>query len=76
MVEEGDMIDIDIAGRRIHLDVADELLAERRSKMESSENPWTPANRQRQVSLALRVYAAMARSADKGATRDVTRIET
>ena len=76
LVEEGDMIDIDIVARRIHLDVADELLAERRSKMESSENPWTPANRQRQVSLALRVYAAMARSADKGATRDVTRIET
>ena len=36
---------------------------------------WKPANRQRQVSAALRAYAAMTTSADKGAVRDVTLIE-
>ncbi|MCB0977950.1 MAG: dihydroxy-acid dehydratase, partial [Acidimicrobiales bacterium] len=74
LVEDGDMVEIDVHGRRIHLDVADEVIAERRSKMGSRENPWQPVERNRPVSQALRAYAAMARSADKGASRDITRI--
>ena len=38
--------------------------------MEASEHPWTP-NRNRVVSKALRAYAKMATSADKGAVRQV-----
>jgi len=72
LVEEGDMIDIDVVARRIHLDVADELLAERRSKMESSENPWTPANRQRQGKLALPGYPAPAPPAAPIALREAS----
>jgi dihydroxy-acid dehydratase len=74
LVEEGDRIVIDVHGRRIHLDVSDEVLAERRAKMESSERPWQPVDRQRPVSQALRAYAALATSADKGAVRDVSRL--
>ena len=74
LVEDGDIINIDVHGRSIHLDVSDEVLAERRAKMESSENPWQPGPRDRPVSQALRAYAAMATSADKGATRDVSRL--
>ena len=36
---------------------------------------WRPITRQRQVSAALRAYAAMTTSADKGAVRDVTQVE-
>ena len=51
--------------RRLHLAVDDDVLAERRAKMESSENPWQPVDRDRPVSQALRAYAALAQSADK-----------
>ena len=71
LVEDGDMIEIDIHGRRLHLDVPDEVLAERRSKMDASENPWQPKDRQRSVSKALRAYARMASSASTGAVRDL-----
>ena len=74
LVEEGDMIDIDVHGRRLHLDVPDDVLSERRAKMESSENPWQPVDRERPVSQALRAYAALALSADKGAVRDLSRL--
>lgn len=39
--------------------------------MEASERPWTPVTRQRTVTKALRAYAKMATSADKGAVRRV-----
>jgi dihydroxy-acid dehydratase len=55
--------------------VPEEVLAERRAKMESSETPWQPVDRQRPVSQALRAYAAMAQSADKGAVRDLSRLD-
>jgi dihydroxy-acid dehydratase len=51
--------------------VADEVLAERRAKMDASERPWQPKDRDRQVSKALRAYAALAASADLGAVRRV-----
>jgi dihydroxy-acid dehydratase len=71
LVENGDRILIDVRERTLALLVDDEVLAERRAKMEASERPWTPKDRQRPVSKALRAYAAMATSADTGAVRRV-----
>ncbi|GAA1861443.1 dihydroxy-acid dehydratase [Pseudonocardia ailaonensis] len=71
LVENGDRILIDVRERTLAVLVDDEVLAERRAKMDASERPWTPKDRQRVVSKALRAYAAMATSADTGAVRQV-----
>jgi dihydroxy-acid dehydratase len=71
LVENGDIISIDITQRSLQLQVSDEVLAERREKLEANGG-YRPKDRDRQVSAALRTYAAMALSADKGAVRDVT----
>ncbi len=71
LVEEGDHIVIDVRERLLHLDVSDEVLAERRAKVEASERPWQPVDRQRSVSAALRAYAALTTSADTGAVRRI-----
>ncbi|MCF8571378.1 dihydroxy-acid dehydratase [Gordonia sp. HY002] len=71
LVENGDEILIDVASRTLKMLVDDETLAERRAKMEASEHPWAPRNRERTVSKALRAYAKLASSADKGAVRVV-----
>lgn len=73
LVENGDRILLDIHERRLELLVDAEILAERRSKMETSERPWQPKERQRPVTAALRAYARMATSADTGAVRDVNK---
>ncbi|MFF3073524.1 dihydroxy-acid dehydratase [Kitasatospora sp. NPDC057936] len=73
LVEDGDTIAIDIPGRTISLEVPDEVLAERRRVLEAGGG-YRPKSRERQVSQALRAYAAMATSADKGAVRDVTKL--
>ena len=70
MVENGDRILLDVHERRLELLVDAEILAERRAKMETSERPYQPANRERPISAALRAYARMATSADTGAVRD------
>ncbi|MEO8599000.1 MAG: dihydroxy-acid dehydratase, partial [bacterium] len=76
LVEEGDIIEIDIPERRIHLKVSDADLAQRRDDMEDKgEHAWQPVNRQRTVSLALQVYAALATSADRGAVRDIMQLK-
>ncbi|KQX45677.1 MULTISPECIES: dihydroxy-acid dehydratase [unclassified Streptomyces] len=71
LVEDGDRIRIDIPNRSIELLVDDETLAARRDAL---NGVYEPKNRQRKVSAALRAYAAMATSADKGAVRDVTKL--
>jgi dihydroxy-acid dehydratase len=71
LVENGDRIVIDVPDRRLYVDVPDEILAERRAKMQTSEQPWAPRDRGRTVSAALRAYAAMATSADTGAVRRI-----
>ncbi|MBF6436255.1 dihydroxy-acid dehydratase [Nocardia cyriacigeorgica] len=71
LVEDGDQIRIDVASRTLEVLVDDAVLAERRAKMEARERPWQPVNRDRPVTTALRAYAAMATSADKGAVRHV-----
>lgn len=68
LVEQGDRIVIDIPNRVIHLDVDDATLAARRAKRDAEG--WKPAKpRQRQVSTALKAYAAMTTSAARGAVR-------
>ncbi|WP_438312449.1 dihydroxy-acid dehydratase [Streptomyces sp. HUAS TT3] len=71
LVEDGDRIRIDIPNRSIELLVDDATLAVRR---EALGGVYAPKNRERKVSAALRAYAAMATSADKGAVRDVTKL--
>ncbi|CCH73132.1 dihydroxy-acid dehydratase [Nostocoides australiense] len=71
LIEDGDTVEIDIPGRSIDLAVSEEILAERRAKQEARERPYTPVNRDRQVSAALRAYASMATSAADGAVRIV-----
>ena len=73
LVESGDTISINIPSRSITLDVGDSELAARREKRDALG--WKPVNRQRQVSLALKAYASMATSADKGAIRDKSMFE-
>jgi dihydroxy-acid dehydratase len=74
LVEDGDTIAIDIPARSIRLEVPDDVLAARRVRLESNGG-YKPRARQRPVSDALRVYAALALSADKGAVRDISRLE-
>ncbi|WP_338782164.1 dihydroxy-acid dehydratase [Streptomyces sp. DG1A-41] len=69
LVEDGDRIRIDIPNRSIELLVDDAELARRKQAL---NGVYAPKNRDRKVSAALRAYAAMATSADKGAVRDVT----
>ncbi|MEU6864799.1 dihydroxy-acid dehydratase [Streptomyces sp. NPDC046876] len=71
LVEDGDRIRIDIPNRSIELLVDEATLAARR---EALGGVYAPKNRERQVSAALRAYAAMATSADKGAVRDVSKL--
>ncbi len=73
LVEDGDRIRIDVHERRLELLVAPEVLADRRAKMESSERPWQPKDRQRPVTAALRAYARLATDASMGAVRDPSR---
>ena len=77
LVNEGDMIEIDIPQRSIRVLVSDDELAERRASMAlRGEQAWKPVMpRQRQVSAALRAYAAMTTSAARGAVRDVSQLE-
>ncbi|SEG61460.1 dihydroxyacid dehydratase [Saccharopolyspora kobensis] len=73
LVENGDQILIDVRERKLELLVSDEVLAERRAKMEAGEQPWTPVGRERKVTAALRAYARLATSASYGAVRDVNK---
>lgn len=74
LVRNGDTIRIDIPNRTIDVLVSDEELAERRA--EQDKLGWKPAKpRPRKVSVALKAYAKFATSADKGAVRDISKIE-
>ena len=76
LVETGDPILIDIPNRVIRLDLDDAVLAERRAAMEAKgKKAWKPLGRKREVSPALRAYAAMTTNAAKGAVRDVSQVE-
>jgi len=76
LVETGDRIEIDIPKRSIHLVVPEAVIAERRAAMEAKgKGAWKPKPRKRQVSLALKAYAAFATSAARGAVRSLERFE-
>ncbi|TWA93124.1 dihydroxy-acid dehydratase [Azospirillum brasilense] len=76
LVQDGDRIEIDIPNREINLAVSDEELQRRRdAENAKGADAWKPANRNRVVSPALRAYAALTTSADRGAVRDVSQVE-
>ena len=75
LIENGDRIEIDIPNRTLTLAVPEVDLAHRHGGR-GNKGTWKPAvARDRKVSAALRVYAAMATSAARGAVRDVSRLE-
>jgi len=77
LVEAGDIIEIDIPNRTINVTLDDAELARRRSAMDAlGDKAWQPQSaRPRKVSAALKVYAKMATSADKGAVRDLSLLD-
>ncbi len=76
LVEQGDQIEIDIPARRIHLAISADELTKRRELMSAKGKlAWCPENRSREVSTALKVYAMLATSADKGAVRNKDLLE-
>ncbi len=69
LVRDGDKILIDIPNRGINLLISDEALASRRAEQDAKG--WKPVEvRPRKVTTALKAYALLATSADKGAVRD------
>ncbi len=77
LIEEGDIINIDIPNRTLNLDISDDELAKRRVAMDAKgSDGWKHVeNRPRKVSAALKAYAAMVTSADRGAVRDISLLE-
>ncbi len=76
LVENGDRIHIDIPNRGIHLLIDDAEMAARREKQDArGKDAYKPLDRQRVVSPALKAYALLATSADKGAVRDLAKLE-
>lgn len=70
LVENGDIIEIDIPSRKISLNISDEELAQRQQAMMAKDKAWQPADRVRPLTYALKNYAMLATSADKGAVRN------
>ncbi|MDD2535781.1 MAG: dihydroxy-acid dehydratase [Macromonas bipunctata] len=74
LIRDGDRIRIDIPQRSIDVLVSDEVLAQRRAEQDAKG--WKPAQpRPRKVSAALKAYAKLATSADKGAVRDLSLLD-
>ena len=73
LVEEGDRIEIDIPQRSIKIAISDEALAARRAAMEAKgADAWKPSEkRTRNITMALKAYAALTTSAATGAVRVV-----
>jgi dihydroxy-acid dehydratase len=77
LIESGDRIRIDIPNRSIDMLLDEAELAHRREARDArGEAGWRPAQpRQRRVSAALKAYAMLATSADKGAVRDLGKLD-
>jgi dihydroxy-acid dehydratase len=77
LVEAGDIIHIDIPNRSINVKLSDSELADRRAAMEAKGNlAWKPTEiRPRKVTASLKAYAMLATSADKGAVRDLSKLD-
>ncbi|MBF7074455.1 dihydroxy-acid dehydratase [Glaciecola sp. MH2013] len=74
LVQNGDTIAIDIPSRSMNLMVDEAELQARRDAMNASEKGWKPVDRKREVTTALKVFAMLATSADKGAVRDPSKL--
>ncbi|MCE9680925.1 dihydroxy-acid dehydratase [Halomonas alkalisoli] len=77
LVRSGDIIRIDIPNRSIDVKLSDAELAARREAEEArGSQAWKPSiQRTRKVSAALKAYALLATSADKGAVRDLAKLD-
>ncbi len=76
LVATGDPIVIDIPNRVIRLDLDDAVIAARHEDMVArGKKAWKPFGRKREVSPALRAYAALTTNAARGAVRDVSQVE-
>ena len=72
LLRDGDIIEINIPQRTINVLLTDEELARRRQEeLKRNQKAFTPPKREREVSKALKVYASMVSSADKGAIRKI-----
>jgi len=76
LIEDGDSIEIDIPNRSINLAISEDDLSNRRASMQAKgKDAWKPVGRKREVSKALKAYAALTTSADKGAVRDLGQLD-
>lgn len=70
LVKDGDIIEIDIPNRSINAKISDEEFKARRAEeLKRGKEAYTPKNRDRVISNALKAYASMVTSADKGGVR-------
>ncbi len=70
LINDGDIINIDIPGRTINVDLSNDVLEKRRqAELSKGRDAFKPAGRNRKISKALQSYALFAASADKGAVR-------
>lgn len=75
LIADGDLISINIPARTIDIKISDAELTARRAEMDArGKAAWKPVSRERAVSFALRAYANLATSADKGAVRDRSKL--
>jgi dihydroxy-acid dehydratase len=76
LVRDGDVIEIDIPARSLRLDVRDDVIEQRRqAEAARGDLAYTPGERARSVSTALRAYGLLATSASQGGVRDVTQVK-
>jgi dihydroxy-acid dehydratase len=72
LIYDGDIIEIDIPSRSINVKVSEaELQIRREVELARGKDAFKPKDRNRVISQALRAYASMVSSADKGAVRIV-----
>ena len=72
LIKDGDIIDIDIVSRSINVKLSDEELTARRdAELAKGKDAFKPFDRNRVISKALKAYASMVTSADKGAVREI-----
>lgn len=72
LLKDGDIIEISIPDRSINVMLSDKELETRRQMEEKKgANAWKPEGRDRVISEALKIYASMVTSADKGAIREI-----
>ncbi len=71
LVRDGDQITIDVHTRELSVDLDEAEIQRRREQELQRDVPFSPTSRQRTVTKALRAYAKLATSADKGAVRQV-----